>query len=93
MEPLVPFRPILAWSTPRVTSFEKCFLTVSQVQQLTDAVEPYRLLVRVLAFTGLRWGEAAALRPRLVDLARRRIEVVEATSECEVASSSGHRRT
>jgi integrase len=39
------------------------------------------LLVRVLAYTGLCWGEAAALRVRRVDLLRRRIEVVESVTE------------
>jgi integrase len=37
--------------------------------------------VTVLAYAGLRWGEAAALRAGRVDLARRRLEIVEATAE------------
>lgn len=34
-----------------------------------------------MAYAGLRWGELAALTVRRVDLLRRRIEVVEATTE------------
>lgn len=40
-----------------------------------------RHLVRVLAYTGIRWGEAAALRVGRVDLQRRRLSIDEATSE------------
>ncbi len=41
----------------------------------------YAPLVRFLAYTGLRWEEVAALRVRRVDLARRRVQVVEAVSD------------
>jgi integrase len=34
-------------------------------------------LIRLLAFTGLRWGEAVGLRVKNVDLSRRRIRVAE----------------
>jgi integrase len=40
-----------------------------------DAALQYRVLVLVLAYTGVRWGEACALRVRDVDLMRRRITV------------------
>lgn len=35
----------------------------------------------VLAYTGLRWGDVAALRVQRVDLTRRRFQVVEAVSD------------
>jgi integrase len=38
-------------------------------------------LVRVLAYTGLRWGEATALRVGRLDLFRRRLHVVTAFAE------------
>ena len=38
-------------------------------------------LVRLLSYTGLRWGEACALRVRRVDLLRGRIEVAESLSD------------
>ena len=37
-----------------------------QLAELADGCGPYRLLVLVLGYTGLRWGEAAALRVRRV---------------------------
>jgi len=42
---------------------------------LADAAGPYRTFVLTLAYTGLRWGEATALRVRDVDLDRRRLDV------------------
>lgn len=57
------------------------FLTHQQVDQLAQACAPYDTLVRVLAYTGIRWGEAAALRVGRVDLERRRLSIDEATSE------------
>jgi len=45
------------------------------------ACAPYETRVRILAYTGIRWGEAAALRVGRVDLQRRRLSIDEATSE------------
>lgn len=39
------------------------------------------MLVLTLGYSGLRWGEAAALRVHHVDLARGRIEVSQALAE------------
>jgi integrase len=53
---------------PRTARSEKRFLTREEVFRLADAAaeypipeigQQYRVLVLVLAFTGLRWGEAA----------------------------------
>lgn len=66
---------------PRVGRAEKVFLTHAQVAELAAAAEPYGLIVRVLAYTGLRWGELAALRVRRVDLVRRRLLVAESVTE------------
>ena len=55
---------------------EPVFLTHAQVDQLARACSGYELLIRLLAYTGLRWGEATALQVRRVDLMRRRLEVV-----------------
>ncbi|MDR6323850.1 integrase [Actinoplanes couchii] len=48
---------------------------------LADACEPYGLLVRFLACTGLRWGEMSALRVSRLNLVRRRVTVAVAFSE------------
>jgi integrase len=66
---------------PRVIERQKLFLSHEQVADLAATARPYGTLINVLAYTGLRWGEAAALRVGRVDLTRRRLEIVEATSE------------
>lgn len=38
------------------------FLTHTQVEELAEACIDYELFVRVLAYTGMRWGEATAVR-------------------------------
>lgn len=43
--------------------------------------QQYRVLVLVLAFTGLRWGEAAGLKVKRLDLLGRRVVVAETLSE------------
>jgi len=49
---------------------ERPVLSVAQVYALADAVGPrYRALILLAAFSSLRWGELAALRPEDIDLA------------------------
>jgi integrase len=66
---------------PRVSKSEKVFLTHEQVAALAGACAPYQLLVRVLAYTGLRWGELAALKVKRVNLVRRRLDIAAASTE------------
>ena len=70
--------PAAGVSLPRLPKTERRYLTHGQVAALADAASDYRLLVCVLAYTGLRWGEVAALRARRVDLFRGRLEIAEA---------------
>jgi integrase len=57
------------------------YLDHATVAVLAKACEEYAPLVRLLAYTGLRWGEAAALRVKRVDLVRRRLTVAESVTE------------
>lgn len=66
---------------PRAAKPEKRFLTMAQVLSLADAAGRDRLVILLLATTGMRFGELAALRVRRVDLLRRRIEIAEAVTE------------
>jgi integrase len=66
---------------PRVVSRPRRYLTHEEVDQLADACGPYRLLVLVLAYCGLRYGEATALRAKNVSLLRGRLHIVEAVVE------------
>lgn len=66
---------------PRLPRGEKVFLTVEQVEALADAAGEHRTAVLFLAYTGVRFGELAALRPGRLDLERRRADIVEAVAE------------
>ena len=57
----LPRNPARGVRLPRVLSNEKTFLTHDQVADLASAAGSYSTLVNVLAYTGLRWGEAAGL--------------------------------
>ena len=46
----------------------------------TPVGSEYRLVVLFLAYTGLRWGEMAALRVHRVDFLRRRVLVAESVT-------------
>ena len=77
----LPTNPASGVPLPRIPVKERRYLDHTQVGALADACGEHRLLVLVLAYTGLRWGEVAALRVRRVDTMRGRLEVVEAMTE------------
>ena len=60
---------------PRRVQRRHVYLTASEVHALADEAGPQSVLVLVLAFCGLRWGEAIALRVADVDFLRRRVLV------------------
>ncbi|WP_269854139.1 tyrosine-type recombinase/integrase [Streptomyces sp. RPT161] len=61
---------------------ERPYLTVPEVYRLADKVPAcFRVLVLLAAFTGLRFGELAALQRHDVDLERRTISVRRAQAE------------
>ncbi|MGN6445717.1 tyrosine-type recombinase/integrase [Amnibacterium sp.] len=66
---------------PKLVQVERAYLSHAQVAQLAAAVGSDGDIVRFLAYTGLRWGEMAALKVGRVDFARRRLEVAEAVSD------------
>jgi integrase len=53
----------------------------------------HQALLSVLAYGGLRWGEAIALRRRRVDLEQGRLEVVESIAEVEGVMHFGSTKT
>jgi len=67
--------PARGLGLPRPKRRDYVFLTHGQVLTLADAAGRWRLLILVLAYTGLRWGEATALRVCDIDFDRRRIDV------------------
>jgi integrase len=66
---------------PRLPITDRGYLTHAQVDDLVERRGPHRLLVLVLGYTGPRWGEAAALRGRRMDLLRGRIEVAKSVTD------------
>jgi len=58
------------------------FLSAVEVATLAGAVpDPYGTLVLLLAYGGLRWGKAAALRRGRCELLRSRIQIAESLAE------------
>lgn len=69
---------------PRATQAEMRFLTVAEVDELVEAMHPhFKVLVLVLAYCGLRWGEAVGLRRKYIDTSRRTIRVEEQLTEVD----------
>lgn len=67
---------------PKLERRQPVALQPEQVERIAQACPaPYDLLVRLLGTTGLRWGEAVALRRCDVDLLRRRLIVTESLAE------------
>jgi integrase len=60
---------------PRRPPRHNTYLGAGQLQRLADESGRYRSLVLLLGVGGLRWGEAAALRPCDIDFLRRRVEL------------------
>lgn len=62
---------------PRKTARRHVYLCAGDVARLADESGQHRALVLVLAYCGLRWGEAVALRVADVQFLRRRLSVHE----------------
>lgn len=60
---------------PRKIPRRHTYLTREQVEALAAAAGEHKALVLLLAYSGLRWGEAIGLRVRNLDMLRRRINV------------------
>lgn len=84
-------------SLPRVAESDKRFLTHEQVHHLADECgDTYSLVVLFLAYTGLRWGELAALKVQRLDFLRRRVLVAESVTPVKgvmtFGATKGHER-
>lgn len=66
---------------PRVSVSDHRYLTHDQVASLASECKEAGLVVIFLAYTGLRWGEMAALTVEDVDLSRRRVRVTRSVTE------------
>lgn len=76
--------PCAGAKPPRLPETGPQVLTEGQVAAIVAAVPvPYDLLVEILAYAGLRIGEAFALRRKRVDLLNGRIVVAESLSDAD----------
>lgn len=82
---LIVRNPAASVKPPKVRPRRQQFLTAEQVETLADACEERQpgagAVVFFLAWSGLRWGEAVALRWEKVDIDRRRVEVKVSATE------------
>lgn len=88
--------PARGVALPRKVSREHRYLTHEQLHRLAGASGEHGTLILLLGYTGLRWGEATALRVKDVDLSRRRLHIVEnavfVSGEVIVGSPKTHKR-
>ena len=90
-----------AWSNvarriklPAMDRRDPFFLTADQVDAVAQEVTPrQRALVYLLAYTGLRMGEASALRIKNMDLIHGKLSVVESSSEVAGRKITGETKT
>jgi hypothetical protein len=70
-------------------------LREDEIEAVAATIEQpsYSTLVYVLAYGGLRWGEACALQRRRCDLLRSRVEVVESLAEISGRFEFGEPKT
>ena len=79
---LTPRNPCRIKGAGQEKSPERPVLTIAQVFSLADAITPqYRALILLAVFTGLRWGELAALRRCDIDLDGQIVRVMRQLSE------------
>ncbi|MEY9951678.1 tyrosine-type recombinase/integrase [Leifsonia sp. EB34] len=88
--------PARGVSLPRKVSKEHRYLTHEQLHKLAEASGENATLILLLGYTGLRWGEASALRVKDIDLEKRRLHIVEnavfVRGEVIVGSPKTHKR-
>ena len=88
--------PARDMNLPRKTKRSHTYLTHDQVGDLAREAGDKATLVLVLAYCGLRWGEAVGLRVKDLDMLRRRINVtvnaVEVGDQIEVGTPKTHKR-
>ncbi|PYE19261.1 site-specific recombinase XerD [Williamsia limnetica] len=79
----LPRNPCDGVKLPKREHADRGYLSHVQVAALTEAVERNPEVVRFLAYTGLRWGEMAALRVQDFDMLRRRVNISRSVTEAK----------
>ena len=92
---LIPKSPCLGIALPKdETQREMHYLEPHEIEALAKELpERYRALIFTAAYTGLRWGEIAALKVKNVDLVKGTIRVTEALAEVNGHLKEGPTKT
>jgi integrase len=94
---LIARNPVEGIRTPPLPVTHRRFLTSEQVRLLAASMpDRYQVLTYVLAYTGIRFGEVAALRRGRCDAAASRLDIAESLAEVagvlHFGSTKTHRR-
>jgi integrase len=93
---LIARNPAAGLKLARTTRKRHVYLTHTQVAALADAAGAHGPMVLLLAYTGLRWGEAVGLRVGDLDLLRRRLAVhtnaVQSGTSIHVGTPKAHKQ-
>jgi integrase len=85
---VVTFNPCEHTELPKVIKKKAHTLTPAEYEAILGALpEQYRLMVETAIDTGLRWGELIALKPRHLDLFKRKLSVEETVVEVSIKNS------
>ncbi|ORJ52595.1 tyrosine-type recombinase/integrase [Mycobacterium simiae] len=74
---------------PRKTAKRRVYLTAADVHRLADEAGRHRVLILLLAYAGIRWGEAVALRVKDIEFLRRRLSISENAVQLGVTHAVG----
>ena len=93
---LIARNPASGVKLPRASRKRPAYLTHQQVAALAVACGEHEGLVLVLAYCGLRWGEAIGLRVRDLDMLRKRASIsenaVQAGNQIYVGTPKAHKQ-
>ncbi|RFU22753.1 tyrosine-type recombinase/integrase [Geodermatophilus marinus] len=85
--------PAAGVELPRLPRKSRRYLSHEEVGRLADACREDGIIVLMLAYTGIRWGELAAIRVRCVAPGVRRIHIEEAMTEVDGKAVFGSPKT
>lgn len=74
---LIPSNPAEGVTLPRKNTKQNTYLTATQLHHFAAECGDHELLVLLLGYTGMRWGEAIALTGKDVNAVTRRISITK----------------
>lgn len=80
---LIPRNPAAGVQLPKIKPSERWYLDHHEVTALANEAGPDGALVYTLAYCGLRWGEATAMRVRDVNPLKHRMTIVRAVADVD----------